>query len=80
MDPPGYINPSLQDLLLTDIELREIARTMEVEYLGHASFPRLFPVEGRFWVPNHRLMVNLVCRRQTKSDSINRASKFVFVD
>ena len=37
-DPPGYIKPSLQDLLLTDTELREIARTMEVEYLGHASF------------------------------------------
>ena len=80
MDPPGYIKPSLQDLLLTDInakELREIARTMEVEYLGHASFPGSFPVEGRIWVPNHRLMVNLVCRRQTKSDSPTRNIVFL---
>jgi hypothetical protein len=42
MDPPGYIKPSLQDLLLTDIdskELRIIAAAMELEYLGPASFP-----------------------------------------
>ena len=80
IDPPGYIKPSLQDLLLTDIDtkvLREIARTMEVEYLGHASFPGSFPVEGRIWVPNHRLMVNLVCRRQTKSDSPTRNIVFL---
>ena len=80
MDPPGYIKPSLQDLLLTDInakELREIARTMEVEYLGLASFPGLFPVEGNIWVPNHRLMVNLVCRRRTNSDSPSRNIVFL---
>jgi hypothetical protein len=72
MDAPGYIKPSLQDFLLTDIgakELREIGKVMEVEYLGHASFPGTFPVEGTIWDPNHRLMVNLVCRRQTKSDA-----------
>ena len=75
MDPPGYIKPSLQDLLLTDInskELRIIATEMELEYLGPASFPGSFPVEGTIWVPNHRLMVNLVCRRRTKSDSPTR--------
>jgi hypothetical protein len=73
MDPPGYIKPSLQDLLLTDIdskELRTIAAAMELEYLGPAaSFPGSFPVEGTIWAPNHRLMVNLACRRRTKSDS-----------
>jgi hypothetical protein len=75
MDPPGYIKPSLQDLLLNDIsakELRVIAEVMELEYLGSASFPGSFPVDGRIWVPNHRLMVNLVCRRQTKSNSPTR--------
>ena len=40
-----------------------------MEYLGHASFPGSFPVEGRIWVPNHRLMVNLVCRCRTNPDS-----------
>lgn len=70
MDPPGYIKPSLQDFLLTDIDskkLRIIAASMELEYLGLASFPGSFPVEGIIWAPNHRLMVNLVCRRQSKS-------------
>ncbi|KAK6098245.1 hypothetical protein MT418_002292 [Batrachochytrium dendrobatidis] len=75
MDPPGYIKPSLQNFLLTDIdskELRIIAAAMELEYLGPASFPGSFPVEGTIWVPNHRLMVNLACRRRTKSDSPTR--------
>jgi hypothetical protein len=75
MDPPGYIKPSLQDLLLTDIdskELRIIAAAMELEYLGPASFPGSFPVEGTIWAPNHRLMVNLACRHRTKSDSPTR--------
>ncbi|KAJ3025494.1 UNVERIFIED_CONTAM: hypothetical protein HDU68_007089 [Siphonaria sp. JEL0065] len=68
MDPPGYIKPDLQDLLLTDItakELRVIAETMEVEYLGPAAFPGIFPAVGRIKGQNHRLMVSLVCRRQT---------------
>ena len=75
MDSPGYIKPSLQDLLLTDIdskELRIIAAAIELEYLGPASFPGSFPVEGTIWAPNHRLMVNLACRRRTKSDSPTR--------
>jgi hypothetical protein len=75
MDPPGYIKPCLQDLLLTDIdskELRIIAEAMELEYLGPASFPGSFPVDGRIWPPNHRLLVNLVCRRQAKSVSPTR--------
>lgn len=75
MDPPGYINPSQQDLLLSDITAKElgvIAAAMELEYLGLASFPGSFPVDGRIWAPNHRLMINLVCRRQTKLDSPTR--------
>ncbi|EGF81255.1 hypothetical protein BATDEDRAFT_33105 [Batrachochytrium dendrobatidis JAM81] len=72
MDAPGYIKPDLQDLLLTDItakELRVIAEAMEVDYLGPAAFPGMFPAAGRIWVPNHRLMVTLVCRRQTTKEA-----------
>jgi hypothetical protein len=64
MDPPGYIKPSLQDLLLTDIDSKAIAAAMELEYLGPASFPGSFPVEGTVWAPKHTLKVNLACRSQ----------------
>jgi hypothetical protein len=68
MDPPGYIKPDLQDLLLTDItakELRVIADELEVDYLGPAAFPGTFPAIGNIKGQNHRLMVPLVCRRRT---------------
>ena len=68
MDPPGYIKPDLQDLLLTDItakELRVIAAELEVDYLGPAAFPGTFPAMGNIKGLNHRLMVSLVCRRRT---------------
>ena len=71
MDLPGYIKPDLQDFLLTDITakgLRVIAETMDVDYLGPAAFPGTFPAMGNIWTPNHRLMVPLVCRRQTTKD------------
>jgi hypothetical protein len=72
MDPPGYIPPSMQDMLLTDIKTKDlnvIAIAMNLEYLGPASFPGSFPVVGEIWAPNDRLMVNLVCRRETTSNS-----------
>jgi hypothetical protein len=59
---------------MTDIDakaMRVIATAMELEYLGPAepaSFPGSFPVDGLIWTPNNRLMDNLACRRQTKSD------------
>ncbi|OAJ44153.1 hypothetical protein BDEG_27419 [Batrachochytrium dendrobatidis JEL423] len=71
MDAPGYIKPDLQDLLLTDItakELRVIAETMEVDYLGPAVFPGTFPAMGNIKGQNYRLMVPLVCRRRTTKD------------
>lgn len=75
LDPPGYIKPSLQDLLLTDItakELLNIAKRLGVEYLGKAEFPGVFPVNGSVEGVNKRLMVNLVCKRQSRtSPSIN---------
>jgi hypothetical protein len=70
LDPPGYIKPSLQDLLLTDItaeELLNIAESLGVEYLGIAEFPGTFPVNGRVKGMNKRLMVNLVCKRQSRN-------------
>ncbi|KAJ3276895.1 hypothetical protein HDV01_002950 [Terramyces sp. JEL0728] len=70
LDPPGYIKPSLQDLLLTDItaeELQNIAESLGVEYLGLAEFPGLFPVNGKVKGMNKRLMVNLICKRQSRN-------------
>ena len=72
LDPPGYIKPSLQDLLLTDItaeELLNIAESLGVEYLGKAEFPGVFPVNGSVEGVNKRLMFNLVCKRQSRSPS-----------
>ncbi len=71
-DPPGYIKPSLQDMLLTDItakELLKIAEILEVDYLGPAAeFPGSFPTSGFIYGNNNRLMVSLSCRRK-KDDS-----------
>ncbi|KAJ3315794.1 hypothetical protein HDV04_000001 [Boothiomyces sp. JEL0838] len=72
LDPPGYIKPSLQDLLLTDItaeELQNIAENLGVKYLGPAEFPGSFPVNGSVEGANKRLMVNLVCKRQSRSQT-----------
>jgi hypothetical protein len=72
LDPPGYIKPSLQDLLLTDItseELLNIAESLGVEYLGKAEFPGRFPVNGSVKGLNKRLMINLVCKRQSKNST-----------
>ena len=76
MDAPGYIKPELQNFLLTDItakELRVIAAELEVDYLGPAAFPGTFPAVGDIRGLNHRLIVSLVCRRQTtkQATSVN---------
>ena len=67
-DPPGFIKPSLQDMLLTDItaeELLKIAERLEVDYLGPAAeFPSSFPISGKIHGNNKRLMVSLSCRRE----------------
>jgi hypothetical protein len=71
-DPPGYIKPSLQDLLLTDItadELLLVAQDLGVEYLSPASiFPASFPADGIIYGLNRRLMINLACRRQSRTE------------
>jgi hypothetical protein len=72
-DPPGYIKPSLQDMLLTDItaeELLVVAERLEVEYLSVAvNFPVSFPASGVLYGLNKRLMINLPCRRQKRNSS-----------
>ena len=68
-DPPGYINPSLQDFLLTDITANELltiaADIIEVEYLGPAAeFPCSFPTSGIIHGNNKRLMISLSCLKE----------------
>ena len=75
-DPPGYIEPSLQDMLLTDItaeELLKIAERLGVDYLGPAAeFPCSFPKSGKIHGNNKRLMVSLsCCRKKENSKPIN---------
>ena len=70
-DPPGYIEPSSQDMLLTYItaeKLLSVAEVLGVGYLSPAAtFPGSFPVDGEIYRPNNRLMINLVCRRRRKN-------------
>ncbi|KAI3654381.1 hypothetical protein MP228_001100 [Amoeboaphelidium protococcarum] len=71
-DYPEYIQPSCQDFLITDIteeNLRETAKSLDVEYLGAASFPRRFAAIGNIVGGNHRLMISLVCRRQSQQEA-----------
>lgn len=71
LESPGYINPEVQDLLLTDItakDLRFIATELEVDYVGPAAFPGTFSVVGNIKGQNCRLMISLVCRNRTARD------------
>ena len=75
-DPPGYIEPSLQDLFFTDITSEKLLSVGEVLGVGYlspaATFPGSFPVDGEIYGPNNRLMMNLVCRRRgTNTPAIN---------
>eukprot|EP00842_Homolaphlyctis_polyrhiza_P002620 jgi/Hompol1/3359/HPOL_006527-RA len=82
IDPPGYIAPSAQDLLLTDIDERtlvSIAELLDVEYLGAAQFPGPFPVEGIVAGRNNRLMVNLVCQL-SKGDPTSPVNIIFLID
>ena len=63
-DVSGYVKPSMQDLFLLDIQyetLLEIGEIMEIQYLGENIEIPSFPVTGLIFMPNGRLMVNLVC-------------------
>ncbi|RKP16182.1 hypothetical protein ROZALSC1DRAFT_17914, partial [Rozella allomycis CSF55] len=72
-DPPGYIKPNMQDFLFTDVSMdklkNDISQALEVQYLSSAAFPSTFPVEGSVLGGNHRSMINLACRRRSKTDA-----------
>jgi hypothetical protein len=66
---PGYVEPSMQDLLLLDVKhetLMEIGENLEIEYLNQTDETPTFPVTGLLFMPNNRIMVNLVCSRQKR--------------
>ena len=83
-DPPGYIAPDQQDLLLTDITtkiLRSDDMTLRVghgiiKYLSHAeAFPGgLTMAQRSLFGINSRLMINFVCQRLS-----SKAAPFVNV-
>jgi hypothetical protein len=66
-DPPGYIAPGTQDLLLLDITHKtlcsSIANLLDVEYLGPAKMLTSFPLKGKLFGLNSRLMINFSCRK-----------------
>jgi hypothetical protein len=70
-DPPGYINPSLQNILFTNLtpdELLAIAKRIGDNYnygnlsLTAGEFPGSFPISGVIHGLNNRLMVSLSCQ------------------
>jgi hypothetical protein len=76
-DPPGYIKPSLQDMLLTDItseELMKIAEILEVDYLGHSQVPSRH-LDSFMEITNDSWSLSLVAeRKKTQSPSISSSS------
>mmetsp|Transcript_32390 Transcript_32390/g.52400 ORF Transcript_32390/g.52400 Transcript_32390/m.52400 type:complete len:187 (-) Transcript_32390:312-872(-) len=83
-EPVDYIKPSSQDFLLLDVDyetLMKIALEMDVGYLKEASlFPAVFPVSGIIYGANHRLMINLVCQRVSRSSSARPINVIFLVD
>lgn len=72
-DPPGYIDPSLQDFIFTDItakQLLSVSEKLAVDYLSPAPiFPGSFPVDATICGLNRRLMVNLACCKRGSSNT-----------
>ena len=66
-DPLEYIAPDMQDLLLLDVThnilCSTIANLLDVEYLGPAKKLTSFPLKGKLFGLNSRLMVNFSCRK-----------------
>ena len=81
-ESPGYVEPSLQDLLLLDVKhdtLVEIGENMEIQYLGENDEKPLFPVTGLLFMPNVRLMVNLICSRHKRSGKHGPQLNIIFL-
>ena len=81
-DLPGYVEPSMQDLLLLDVKhetLIEIGENLEIAYLNQTDETPTFPVTGLLFMPNNRIMVNLVCSRQKRSGLHGAQLNIVFL-
>lgn len=77
VDPPGYIAPDQQDMLLSDITSAVLHSDQMTRVCGRGksylsdamSFPeRPWPATGVFYGLNHRLMINLVCQRASRRE------------
>jgi hypothetical protein len=87
-DPPGYIAPDQQDIMLTDITseiLHSDICTMLIgrgdTYLSEAkSFPLEWPAFGRIFGNNKRLMISLPCRRARPDRGYKALNVFFLVD
>ncbi|GAX13086.1 hypothetical protein FisN_17Hu013 [Fistulifera solaris] len=78
VDPPGYIAPDQQDLMLIDITstiLHSKECTASIgrgnQYLSRAkSFPLEWPATGVVYGYNKRLMISLPCRRRGPNNKV----------
>ena len=81
--PGYYIEPSLQNLLLVDLKhetLLEIGENLEIQYLGQSETESpTYPVTGLIFLPNMRLMVNLVCSRQKRDGTNGHLINVIFL-
>ena len=68
MEAIGFIDPALQDMMLSDIteEIIEadIARELGINYLSISTATPSWPVEGIVYGENLRAMINLVVQRK----------------
>ena len=88
VDPPDYIAPDQQDLMLTDITseiLHSNKCTVSIgrgnEYLSEASpFPLEWPATGVIYGYNQRLMISLPCRRGRPDRGYKVLNVFFLVD
>ncbi|TPX34993.1 hypothetical protein SmJEL517_g02494 [Synchytrium microbalum] len=68
MDAIGFIDPALQDMMLSDITEEiiqaDIARELGVNYLSLSTATPSWPVEGIVYGENLRAMINLVVQRK----------------
>lgn len=85
VNPPGYVAPDQQDLMLLDITSAVLHSTRWIghgkQYLSPAdSFPLSWPATGLIFGHNKRLMINLPCRRVKSNRGHEALNVFFLVD
>mmetsp|Transcript_51196 Transcript_51196/g.57997 ORF Transcript_51196/g.57997 Transcript_51196/m.57997 type:complete len:218 (+) Transcript_51196:170-823(+) len=86
VDPPGYIAPEQQDMMLLDITSAVLHRETHAigcgkEYLSPVDhFPLSWPAAGVIFGLNQRLMINLPCRRSKPGRGHKMLNVFFLVD